>query len=68
MLANDPSSSMLERVYEQSVQETSAILPLPFMNMDPSKLSKMYTCTIHEHGPKQAIENVHMHSVSSGTT
>ena len=48
MLANDPSSSKLERDYEQSAQEnlerTSTVLPLTFVNMDPSKLSTMYTC------------------------
>ena len=52
MLANDPSSSKLERVYEQSAQENLERIahlmssPLPFVNMDPSKLSTMYTCTL----------------------
>ena len=48
MLANDPSSSKLERVYEQSAKAyiTSAVLPLPFVNMDPSTLSTMYTCIL----------------------
>ena len=48
MLANDPSSSTLERVYEQSAQENlerTAHLLL-FVNMDPSKLSTMYTCIL----------------------
>ncbi len=57
MLANDLSSSKLERVYEQSAQEN---------------LTVQHICcpatTIREHGPKQAIDNVHMHYVSSGTT
>ena len=38
------------RVYEQSAQEnlerTYAVLPLTFVNMDPSKLSTMYTCIL----------------------
>ena len=53
MLANDPSSSMLERVYEQSAQQnlsvqhsTSAVLPLPLVIMDPTKLSTMCTCIL----------------------
>ena len=57
MLANDPSSSKLERVHEQSAQEN---------------LSVQHICcpptTIREHEPKQAIDYGHMHSVSSGTT
>ena len=52
MLANDLSSSTLERVYEQNAQEN---------------LSVQHICcpatTIREHGPKQAIDNVHMHYV-----
>ena len=51
MLAYDPSSSLLERVFvcakctkEPRAYSTSAVIPLPFVNMDPSKLSKMYTC------------------------
>ncbi len=55
MFANDPSSSKLERVYEQSTQENLERTAHP-------------PTTIREHGPKQAIDNVHMHSVSSGTT
>ena len=58
MLANDPSSYRLEQGYEQNEQQnlerTAHLLssiPLPFVNMDP----------------KQAIDNIHMHSVNSGT-
>ena len=29
-----------------SAYSTSAVLPLPFVNMDPSKLSTMYTCIL----------------------
>ena len=29
-----------------SAYSTSAVLPLPFMNMDPTKLSTMYTCIL----------------------
>ena len=47
------------------------ILPRPHWSWFKSKVHKR-TCspptTIREHGPKQAIENVHMHAVSSGTT
>ena len=53
------------------------ILPSPCWSVFMSKMYKrtssvQHICcsptTIHEHGPEQAIENVHMHSVSSGTT
>ena len=31
---------------EPRAYSTSAVLPLPFVNMDPSKLSTMYTCIL----------------------
>ena len=49
MLANYPSSSIMERVYEQNAQQNvsvqhniSVILPIPFVNIDPNNLSTMY--------------------------
>ena len=56
MLANDPRPSW--GVFMSTIHRRTS--------------SVQHTCcpptTIGEHGPKQAIDNVHMHSVSSGTT
>ena len=57
MLSNDPSSSMMERVYEQNAQQN---------------ISVQHICcppnTIREHGSEQPNDNVHMNSVCSGAT
>ena len=54
MLANYPSSSKLERVYEQSAHE----------NLERTSLL-LSSHSIREHGPKQAIDNVHMQNNES---
>ena len=48
MLANYPSSSMMERVYEQNAQQNvsvqrniSVVLPIPFVNMDPNNVTNV---------------------------
>ena len=57
MLANDPSSSRVERVYEQHAQQN---LRVQHICCSPT--------TIREHGSEQLIDNVHMHSECRGTT
>ena len=48
MLANDPSSFTMERVYQQnakqniSVQHISVFLHIPFVIVDPNNLSTIY--------------------------
>ena len=57
MLANDPSSSIMERVYGKNAEQN---------------ISVQHICclpnTIREHGSEQPIDNLHMNSVCSGTT
>ena len=56
MLVNDPSSSRMERVYEQTaqqnitVQHIYVVLPIPFVNMDPNNLSTMYILILYAAG------------------
>ena len=48
MILPRPSwSGFMSKVHRRtSVYSTSAVLPLPFVNMDPTKLSTMYTCIL----------------------
>ena len=48
MRANYPSSSRLKRMHSiTSAYSISAVLPLPFVNMDPNNLSTMFTCILY---------------------
>ena len=48
MILPRPSwNGFMSKVHRRtSAYSTSAVLPLPFVNMDPSKLSTMYTCIL----------------------